>query len=77
LPIVDTLAAIIRRTRAGRRISDADREHFHHVLVFRFGLNVRQAVLLIWAVCLILGATAFVLSSSAGSSLGGAPLLAP
>jgi UDP-GlcNAc:undecaprenyl-phosphate GlcNAc-1-phosphate transferase len=77
LPIVDTLAAIIRRTRAGRRISEADREHFHHVLVFRFGLNVRQAVLLIYAVCLVLGATAFVLSSASGGPLGGAAALAP
>jgi UDP-GlcNAc:undecaprenyl-phosphate GlcNAc-1-phosphate transferase len=74
LPIVDTAAAIIRRTRAGRRISEADREHFHHVLVFRFGLNVRQAVLLIYAVCLVLGATAFVLSNSGGGPFGGTTL---
>jgi len=76
LPIVDTAAAIVRRTRAGRRISEADREHFHHQLIFRFGLNVRQAVLLIYAVCLVLGATAFMLSSIAGGP-GGASILTP
>ena len=77
LPIVDTAAAIIRRTRAGKNITEADREHFHHVLVFRFGLNVRQAVLLIYAVCLVLGATAFVLSSASGGPILGASSLAP
>ena len=65
LPIVDTAATIVRRTRAGRRITEADREHFHHQLVFRFGLNVRQAVLLIYAVCFVLGATALALTSAA------------
>ena len=62
LPILDTAAAIIRRTRSGKRITDADRGHFHHQLIFRYGLNVRQAVLLIYAVCFVLGATALVLS---------------
>ena len=77
LPIVDTAAAIIRRTRAGKRITEADREHFHHMLVFRFGLNVRQAVLLIYAVCFVLGATAFALSGATGGQLGGPTSLAP
>jgi UDP-GlcNAc:undecaprenyl-phosphate GlcNAc-1-phosphate transferase len=67
LPVVDTAAAIFRRFRAGKRITEADRSHFHHILVFRFGLNVRQAVLLIYAVCSILGAAAYLLSG------GGAP----
>ncbi|MBC5815837.1 MAG: undecaprenyl/decaprenyl-phosphate alpha-N-acetylglucosaminyl 1-phosphate transferase, partial [Candidatus Eremiobacteraeota bacterium] len=46
----------------GKRITEADRGHFHHQLIFRYGLNVRQAVLLIYALCFILGAAAFVLS---------------
>jgi len=62
VPVVDTAAAIVRRTRAGRKITEADRSHFHHVLVFHFGLNVRQAVLLIYAVSLVLGAIAFAIS---------------
>ncbi len=68
LPIVDTAAAIVRRTRAGKRITDADRGHFHHVLVLRFGLNVRQAVLLIYAVCLVLGILALALSGGIARS---------
>ncbi len=62
LPIIDTAAAIYRRARSGRKITDADRGHFHHQLVFRYGLNVRQAVLLIYAICLVLGAVAFLLA---------------
>jgi UDP-GlcNAc:undecaprenyl-phosphate GlcNAc-1-phosphate transferase len=62
LPILDTLAAIVRRASAGKRITEADRGHFHHQLIFRFGLNVRQAVLLIYAVCFVLGFVALALS---------------
>ncbi|GAC1653763.1 MAG: MraY family glycosyltransferase [Vulcanimicrobiaceae bacterium] len=58
LPILDTAAAIVRRAVSGKKITDADRGHFHHQLIFRYGLNVRQAVLLIYAVCFVLGATA-------------------
>ncbi|MDQ2872890.1 MAG: undecaprenyl/decaprenyl-phosphate alpha-N-acetylglucosaminyl 1-phosphate transferase, partial [Candidatus Eremiobacteraeota bacterium] len=62
LPILDTAAAIYRRARSGKRITEADRGHFHHQLIFRYGLNVRQAVLLIYAVCFVLGATALLFS---------------
>lgn len=62
LPIIDTAVAIIRRAVAGKSIAAADRGHFHHVLVLRFGLPVRQAVLLIYAVTFALGVTAFFLS---------------
>jgi len=64
LPVVDTAAAIFRRFRAGRAITQADRSHFHHILVFRFGLNVKQAVLLIYGVSFLLGAAAYLLSRS-------------
>ncbi|HTV75277.1 MAG TPA: MraY family glycosyltransferase [Candidatus Acidoferrales bacterium] len=62
LPVIDTAAVIFRRARSGRRISEGDRGHFHHLLVFNFGLNVRQAVLLIYGVCFLLGAIAYVIS---------------
>ena len=66
LPILDTAVTIVRRTRAGKKITEADRGHFHHQLIFRFGLNVRQAVLLIYALCFVLGATALLLSGGIG-----------
>jgi len=68
LPILDTAATIVRRTRAGKKITEADRGHFHHQLIFRFGLNVRQAVILIYVVCFALGAVALWLSGSIGST---------
>jgi UDP-GlcNAc:undecaprenyl-phosphate GlcNAc-1-phosphate transferase len=58
LPILDAAVTIVRRTWAGKKITEADRGHFHHQLIFRFGLNVRQAVLLIYVVCIALGAVA-------------------
>jgi len=62
VPVVDTALAIWRRLRAGKSIAAADRGHLHHILVFRFGLNVRQAVLLIYVVSFALGAAAYALS---------------
>ena len=67
LPVADTAAAIVRRTRAGKAFYEADRGHFHHQLIFRFGLNVRQAVLLIYAVCLALGVLALILTGGVGA----------
>jgi len=67
LPIVDTAVAIVRRTRAGKKIYEADRGHFHHQLIFRFGLNVRQAVLLIYGLCIALGLVALFLSGGVGA----------
>ena len=63
LPILDTVAVIVRRAKTGKRITEADRGHFHHQLIFRFGLNVRQAVLLIYGVCFVLGVFALALST--------------
>jgi UDP-GlcNAc:undecaprenyl-phosphate GlcNAc-1-phosphate transferase len=66
LPIVDTAVTIVRRMGAGKKITEADRGHFHHQLIFRFGLNVRQAVLLIYMICIALGAAAMLLSKGVG-----------
>lgn len=62
LPILDTAAAIYRRARSGKRITEADRAHFHHQLIFRYGLSVTQAVLLIYVICIALGAVAVYVS---------------
>ena len=67
LPVLDTMAAIVRRTHAGKKFYEADRGHFHHQLIFRFGLNVRQAVLLIYGVCIVLGVIALLLTGGVGS----------
>lgn len=67
LPILDTAVTIVRRTSMGKKITEGDRGHFHHQLVFRFGLNVRQAVLLIYVLCAALGIVAFLLSGGVAS----------
>lgn len=62
LPVLDTAAVIVRRSVTGRAITEADRGHFHHQLVLRFGLSVPQAVLLIYALCVALGTVALYVS---------------
>ena len=61
VPVLDTLMAVVRRTRVRRNIFSADREHLHHRLV-RLGIREKNVVLLIYFFCVHLGMTAFVLS---------------
>lgn len=53
VPILDTLSAIVRRTRAHVSIGQADRGHIHHRLMDE-GFDQRQAVLVMYAWTLIL-----------------------
>lgn len=57
VPILDTLSAIIRRRRAHISIGQADKGHIHHRLI-QEGYDQRQAVLLIYAWCILLSAGA-------------------
>jgi UDP-GlcNAc:undecaprenyl-phosphate GlcNAc-1-phosphate transferase len=63
LPIADTLLAMLRRALAGRPMFSADREHIHHRLL-DLGLSQRRAVLTLYGVAALLGATAVVLTLS-------------
>ncbi|TDW13209.1 UDP-GlcNAc:undecaprenyl-phosphate GlcNAc-1-phosphate transferase [Breznakia blatticola] len=58
VPIVDTLSAIVRRTFSGKKFTDADKGHFHHVLMRRFGH--RNTVLIIYAITMSFGIVAYV-----------------
>lgn len=53
VPILDTLSAIVRRTRAHVSIGQADRGHIHHRLMNE-GFDQRQAVLVMYAWTLML-----------------------
>ena len=53
VPILDTLSAIVRRTRAHVSIGQADRGHIHHRLMDE-GFDQRQAVLVMYAWTLLL-----------------------
>lgn len=59
VPILDTLFAIIRRLVNHRKISDADKEHFHHQLL-KMNFSHRTTVLIIYGIN-ILFATASIL----------------
>ncbi len=61
LPILDTLLAMSRRAVRGRPLFRADKEHIHHRLL-GLGLTHRQAVLVLYGMCLVLGAIALVLT---------------
>jgi len=50
IPIMDTLAAIVRRKLRHKSVSEADREHMHHKLMFDLQLGHRNSVLLLYLV---------------------------
>ena len=56
VPIFDTLAAIIRRTRAGVSFFTPDRFHFHHKLM-NLGFSTRQILAITYSFCLAFGAS--------------------
>ncbi|MBW3635821.1 MAG: undecaprenyl/decaprenyl-phosphate alpha-N-acetylglucosaminyl 1-phosphate transferase [Armatimonadetes bacterium] len=63
IPILDTVWAIFRRALAGKAPWVADRGHIHHRLLSK-GLSPVKTVLVIYAVGLVLGATALLFSRS-------------
>lgn len=60
IPIFDTVWAIVRRVLKGRHIFEPDKEHIHHKLL-QFGLNQKQAALILYAVTLFLSVVAFLM----------------
>jgi UDP-GlcNAc:undecaprenyl-phosphate GlcNAc-1-phosphate transferase len=65
IPILDTTAAIFRRTWAGKSICAADCCHIHHCLLTR-GFSSRQVLFHIACLCLV-GAVGALLSVGTGS----------
>ena len=55
VPIFDTVFAIARRARKGRRMSEADKDHLHHRLM-RLGHGHRRSVVLLWGWTALLAA---------------------
>jgi UDP-GlcNAc:undecaprenyl-phosphate GlcNAc-1-phosphate transferase len=48
IPIIDTTLAIVRRKMAGKKLSDPDADHLHHML--KRALGVKGAVLALYAI---------------------------
>jgi UDP-GlcNAc:undecaprenyl-phosphate GlcNAc-1-phosphate transferase len=61
VPVIDAFWIIIRRVSSGRSPFSADRGHFHHRLL-DLGLTHRQAVVLIYAICMVLAVLSLALS---------------
>lgn len=61
VPVIDTFWIIIRRMTERRSPFAADRGHFHHRLL-DLGLTHRQAVLMIYAICVVLAVLSLGLS---------------
>lgn len=59
VPLLDTTFAIARRLRRGHSPFRPDGEHIHHRLL-NLGLNPRRAGLILYGVCVFLGAAAFI-----------------
>lgn len=59
IPILDTVAAIIRRKRKGIPFHSPDKEHLHHKLL-KLGLSTKQILAILYSVTLILSSTAFL-----------------
>lgn len=60
LPIIDTTLAIVRRKISGKRISDADDQHLHHML--KRALGVKGAVLTLYGICFLFAALGVIMS---------------
>jgi len=60
IPIIDTTLAIVRRKLSGRRMSEADDQHLHHLL--KRALGVRGAVLTLYGIGAAFGITAVIVT---------------
>ncbi len=73
LPLMDTILAVLRRWIKGRPIFGADRGHIHHQLL-DLGYSHKNAVLILYAGCLVLGLGALALTYA--TSIQSAAILA-
>jgi len=62
VPILDGVAALMRRIWRGRPVFHADVGHIHHRLL-RLGLSPRAALFALWGVCAFCGVMAVVLAA--------------
>ncbi len=60
IPISDTVIAIIRRKLKGQKVSEADRDHLHHILMYKLNLGHRNTVLVLYLVTALFGLCAII-----------------
>lgn len=61
IPISDTLVSIIRRVLKHKKISEADKGHLHHVLMYKMNLGHKNTVLVLYLVATLFGAAALTI----------------
>ncbi len=61
IPLADTCLAIIRRKLKGQKVSQADRLHLHHILMYKIGLSHRNTVLLLYGITIAFGLAAILM----------------
>lgn len=61
VPLADTSLAIIRRKLKGQKISEADKSHLHHVLMFKIGLSHKHTVIALYIVSILFGSDAILM----------------
>jgi UDP-GlcNAc:undecaprenyl-phosphate GlcNAc-1-phosphate transferase len=59
VPILDTIAAVWRRLREGKKISDPDKLHLHHKLI-NLGLSARSIDAVIFTLQIIIGILTYI-----------------
>jgi UDP-GlcNAc:undecaprenyl-phosphate GlcNAc-1-phosphate transferase len=59
IPILDTTAAVWRRLRDGKKISDPDKSHLHHKLI-NMGLDAKKVDAVVYSVQIIIGILTFI-----------------
>lgn len=65
VPVIDTLAAIVRRIRGHQPVGQADMDHIHHKLLKR-GMSQRRTVAILWACSAVLAVLGILLGSFSG-----------
>ena len=65
IPVIDTISAVIRRSRGHERIDKADMGHLHHRLIDA-GFGQRKAVLILWACSAVLAFAGCAIGSFSG-----------
>lgn len=61
VPLEDTLLAIIRRKLKGQSVTTADRQHLHHVIMYKLGFSHEKTVLTLYLVTALFALSAIVL----------------
>jgi UDP-GlcNAc:undecaprenyl-phosphate/decaprenyl-phosphate GlcNAc-1-phosphate transferase len=73
IPIIDTALAIVRRKLAGKKMSDPDADHLHHMLKRAFG--VKGAVFTLYGIGIVFGLLGVMLSYFRGRLISALVLL--